>query len=64
MDKINKIEIETRSAPALLGAAHRAFTFYLENPISSIENSLGSGLARRYPSRLYLLSRKSHFPRF
>jgi hypothetical protein len=28
--------IETRSAPALLGATHRAFTFYLGNPISSI----------------------------
>jgi hypothetical protein len=28
--------IETRSAPASLGATHRAFTFYLGNPISSI----------------------------
>ena len=28
--------IETRSAPALLGATHRAFTFYLADPISSI----------------------------
>jgi hypothetical protein len=27
---------ETRLAPALLGATHRAFTFYLGNPISSI----------------------------
>ena len=38
--------IETRSAPALLGATHRAFTFYLGNPISSIETcSLPSSLA-------------------
>ena len=29
-------QIETRSAPALLGATHRAFTFYLADPISSI----------------------------
>ncbi len=28
--------IETLSAPALLGATHRAFAFYLGNPISSI----------------------------
>src|SRR5207302_4149231 len=28
--------IETRSAPALLGATHRAFTFYLGNPFSSV----------------------------
>ena len=31
-----KKTIETRSAPASLGATHRAFTFYLGNPISSI----------------------------
>jgi len=38
--------IETRLAPALLGATHRAFTFYLGNPISSIETrSLPSSLA-------------------
>ena len=39
-DRINKMQtkktIETRSAPASLGATHRAFTFYLGNPISSI----------------------------
>jgi hypothetical protein len=29
--------IETRSAPTLLGATHRAFAFYLGNPLSSIE---------------------------
>ncbi len=51
--------IETRSAPVLLGATHRAFTFYLGNPLFSI--LLGSRVARRYPSRLYLLSRKSPF---
>ncbi|PYJ45027.1 MAG: hypothetical protein DME85_13870, partial [Verrucomicrobia bacterium] len=28
--------IETRSAPVLLGATHRAFTFYLGNPLFSI----------------------------
>jgi hypothetical protein len=32
----NQKNIETRSAPASLGATHRAFTFYLGNPISSI----------------------------
>ena len=31
----NKL-IETRSAPVLLGATHRAFTFYLGNPLFSI----------------------------
>ena len=39
-DRINKMQtkktIETRSAPTSLGATHRAFTFYLGNPISSI----------------------------
>ena len=38
--------IETRSAPALLGATHRAFTFYLGNPISSIETRSAPALAR------------------
>jgi len=32
--------LETRSTPTLLGATHRAFTFYLGNPISSILNIL------------------------
>ncbi len=32
----SKKAIETRSAPASLGATHRAFTFYLGNPFSSI----------------------------
>jgi hypothetical protein len=31
-----EFRIETRSAPAVLGATHRAFTFYLGSPISSI----------------------------
>ena len=30
---------ETRSAPASLGATHRAFTFYLGSPTSSIPDS-------------------------
>jgi len=52
-------QIETRSAPALLGATHRAFTFYLADPISSIETRLfPNSLAAT--SRLYLLSRRSH----
>jgi hypothetical protein len=80
--------LKTRSAPALLGATHRAFTFYLENPfsrlklarlppcsalphraftfylgnpISSIETRSAPALLGATPSRLYLLSRKSHF---
>jgi len=32
--------IETCSAPALLGATHRAFIFYLGNPISSVPDFL------------------------
>ena len=42
--------IETRSAPTLLGATHRAFTFYLGNPISSIET-------RSLPSLTHVLPR-------
>jgi hypothetical protein len=53
--------LKTRSAPALLGATHRAFTFYLENPIFSIETRSAPALLGATPSRLYLLSRKSHF---
>jgi hypothetical protein len=30
-------QIETRSAPALLGATHRAFTFYLGNPFPRLK---------------------------
>ena len=35
LQNVNKL-IETRSAPVLLGATHRAFTFYLGNPLFSI----------------------------
>ncbi len=41
--------IETRSAPTLLGATHRAFTFYLGNPISSIETRSAPGLTHVLP---------------
>ena len=48
--------IETRSAPTLLGATHRAFTFYLGNPISSIEtrSAPGSLAAARRGFTFYL----------
>src|SRR5882757_5361089 len=44
------LAIETRSAPALLGATHRAFTFYLGNPISSIETRSAPALTHVLPS--------------
>ena len=48
--------IETRSAPALLGATHRAFTFYLGNPISSIETRSAPALTHCYLAALPSIS--------
>jgi len=45
--------------PRSLAATRRGFTFYVADPVSSIETRSRPTLARRYPSRLYLLCRWS-----
>src|SRR6266508_4360291 len=54
--------IETLSAPAFLGATHRAFAFYLGNPISSIETRSAPAFARCYP-RSFTFYLGNPFPR-